>query len=175
MVKSGFQNTTKAQQTSKPTKLSTAKLSTISHRRVLSRRQCSPNGRRRKAQHQSRIGQHCCRSYTTQPKYILATRALTSDWWERKAVELQRAANRNNTKGYYNGLKEVWGPKKKGPVHLKYGMETFSNSKTFVARSYSTSLATYITKLCTTSRSAFSRHALVRFHPWMRWLAQSPA
>ena len=39
------------------------------------------------------------------------TRALKSDWWERKAVELQRAADRNDMKGFYNGLKEVWGPK----------------------------------------------------------------
>ena len=43
------------------------------------------------------------------------TRALTSDWWERKAVVLQRAADSNKIKGFYNGLKEVWGPKKKGP------------------------------------------------------------
>ena len=59
------------------------------------------------------------------------TRALKSDWWERKAVELQRAADRNDMKGFYNGQKEVWGPKKKGPVHLKStdGMETFSDSK----------------------------------------------
>ncbi|KAK2182917.1 hypothetical protein NP493_332g01011 [Ridgeia piscesae] len=35
------------------------------------------------------------------------TRALKSDWWERKAVELQRAADSNNMKGFYNGLKEV--------------------------------------------------------------------
>ena len=34
------------------------------------------------------------------------TRALTSDWWERKAVELQRAADSNNMKRFYNGLKE---------------------------------------------------------------------
>ena len=47
------------------------------------------------------------------------TRALKSDWWERKAVELQRAADSNNMKGFYNGLKEVWAPKKKGPVQLK--------------------------------------------------------
>ena len=39
------------------------------------------------------------------------TRSLKSDWWERKAVELQRATDSNNTKGFYNGLKEVWGPK----------------------------------------------------------------
>ena len=39
-------------------------------------------------------------------------------------------------KGFYNGLKEVWGPKKKGAVHLKStdGMETFSESKGVVAR-----------------------------------------
>ena len=39
-------------------------------------------------------------------------------------------------KGFYNGLKEVWGPQKKGPVHLKStdGMETFFDSKRVVAR-----------------------------------------
>ena len=64
------------------------------------------------------------------------TRALKSDWWERKAVELQRAADSNNMKGFYNGLTEVWGPKKKGPVQLNStdGMETFSDSKRVVAR-----------------------------------------
>ena len=64
------------------------------------------------------------------------TRALKSDWWERNAVELHRAADSNNMKGFYNGLKEVWGPKKKGPVQLKStdGKETFSDSKRFVAR-----------------------------------------
>ena len=36
------------------------------------------------------------------------TRALKSDWWERKAVELQRTADSKNMKGFYNGLKEVW-------------------------------------------------------------------
>ena len=58
------------------------------------------------------------------------TRALKSDWWERKA------ADSNNTKGFYNGLKEVWEPKKKGPVQLKSAdeMETFSDSKRVVAR-----------------------------------------
>ena len=62
---------------------------------------------------------------------FISTHALKSDWWERKAVELQRAAERNDIKGFYYGLKEVWGPMKKGPVHLKStdGMETFSDSK----------------------------------------------
>ena len=35
------------------------------------------------------------------------TRALKSDWLERDAVELQRAADRNDLKGFYSGLKEV--------------------------------------------------------------------
>ena len=35
------------------------------------------------------------------------THALMSDWWERKAVELERAADRNDIKGFYSGLKEV--------------------------------------------------------------------
>ena len=52
------------------------------------------------------------------------------------AVELQRAADRNDMKDFYNGLKEEWGPKKKGPVHLKStdGMETFPDSKRVVLR-----------------------------------------
>ena len=51
-------------------------------------------------------------------------------------MELQRAADSNNMKGFYNGLKEVRGPKKNGPVHLKStdGMDTFSDSKRVVAR-----------------------------------------
>ena len=51
-------------------------------------------------------------------------------------MELQRAANRNDTMGFYSALKEVLGPKKKGPVHLKStdGMETFSDNKRVEAR-----------------------------------------
>ena len=64
------------------------------------------------------------------------TRELKSDWWEKKAVKLHRAADSNDMAGFYNGLKEVLGPKKKGPVHLKStdGTETFSDSKIIVAR-----------------------------------------
>ena len=49
-------------------------------------------------------------------------------------MQLQRAADSNNMKGFYNGMKEVWGTKKKGPVYLKStnGMETFSDSKRVV-------------------------------------------
>ena len=39
-------------------------------------------------------------------------------------------------KGFYNGLKEVWGPKKKGPAHLisTEEMKIFFDSKRVVAR-----------------------------------------
>ena len=88
------------------------------------------------------------------------TRELKSDWWKRKAVELQRAAD--NMKGFYNGLKELWGPKKKVPVHLKStdGMETFSDSKRVVER-----LSEHFQKLLnvTTSSSALPRQASMRF------------
>ena len=51
-------------------------------------------------------------------------------------MELQSTADRNDIKGFYSGLKEVWGPKKKGPVQLKStdGMETFTDSKIVIAR-----------------------------------------
>ena len=53
-----------------------------------------------------------------------------------KAEELQRAADRNDMKGFYSGLKEVWGPQTKQHVHLKSpnGLETFTNSKGVMAR-----------------------------------------
>ncbi|KAK2156801.1 hypothetical protein NP493_1939g00013 [Ridgeia piscesae] len=63
------------QGTSKSTKLNTAKLSTISHRESFEQEMDSAlaNGRRRKSQYQTRNGQLCSRSYTTQPRHILAS------------------------------------------------------------------------------------------------------
>ena len=43
-------------------------------------------------------------------------------------MELQRAADSNNMKGFYNGLMEVWGPK------YEDEMDTLSDSKNVVAR-----------------------------------------
>ena len=101
------------------------------------------------------------------------TRALKSDWWERKAVELQRAADRNDMKGFYNGLNEVWGPKKKGPVHLKStdGLETFSDNKRIVAR-----WSEHFHKILKIPGDIdHEAQASMRFQPWLRWLEQSPA
>ena len=33
-------------------------------------------------------------------------------WWYNKAIELQEAADSKNTKAFYDGLKEVFGPQK---------------------------------------------------------------
>ena len=64
------------------------------------------------------------------------TRARKSEWWEMKTDELQRDAGRNDMKGFYSGLKEVWGPQTKQPVHLKLsdGLEIFTDSKSVMAR-----------------------------------------
>ena len=109
------------------------------------------------------------------------TRALKSDWWERKAVELQRAADRNDMKSFYNGLEEVWGPKKKGPVHLKStdGMETFSDSKRVVERwSEHFQFHKVLNVPGDIDHKALDnipRQASMRFQPRLRWLEQSPA
>ena len=53
-----------------------------------------------------------------------------------KAEELQRAADRNDMKGFNSGLKEVLGPQTNQHVHLKSsdGLETFTYSKSVMAR-----------------------------------------
>ena len=53
-----------------------------------------------------------------------------------KAAEQQRVADRNNMKRFNSGLKKVWGPQTKQPVHLKSsdGLEIFTDSKSVMAR-----------------------------------------
>ena len=53
-----------------------------------------------------------------------------------KAEELQTAADRNDMKGFHNGLNEIWGPRKLGSVQLKStdGQETFSDNKRVLKR-----------------------------------------
>ena len=48
-----------------------------------------------------------------------------------KAEELQRDTDRTDMKCFNNGLKEVWGPQTKQPVHLKSsdGLEIFTDNK----------------------------------------------
>ena len=96
---------------------------------------------RRNQAHQRMLQTRSTRSITAAYKDACrllqkCTRALKSDWWDRKAVELQKAADRNDMKGFYSGLKEMWGPKKKDHVNLKStdGIETLSDSKRVVAR-----------------------------------------
>eukprot|EP00057_Strongylocentrotus_purpuratus_P004435 XP_003728692.1 PREDICTED: uncharacterized protein LOC100893697 [Strongylocentrotus purpuratus] len=35
---------------------------------------------------------------------------MKTNWWEKKAEDLQRSADNNDMKSFYTGLKEVWGP-----------------------------------------------------------------
>ena len=108
---------------------------------------------------------------------------MKSDLWERKTVELQRAADSNNMKAFYNGLKEMWGPKKKGFFQLKStdGMETFPDSKRAVAR-----WSEHFQKLLNVHGDIdhetldnipqrIIKTSLDEIPLWMRWLEQSPA
>ena len=46
------------------------------------------------------------------------TREKKSEWWETKAEALQQAADKNDMKAFYSGLREVYGPQKRGTAHL---------------------------------------------------------
>ena len=46
------------------------------------------------------------------------TRKVKSDWWEEKAESLQHAADTNDMKSFYGGLREVYGPVKRGTTQL---------------------------------------------------------
>ena len=46
------------------------------------------------------------------------TRKLKSDWWEEKAESLQHAADKNDMKSFYRGLREGYGPAKRGTTQL---------------------------------------------------------
>ena len=46
------------------------------------------------------------------------TRDKKSQWWEEKVEGLQQAANKNDIKAFYNGLRMVYGPQKRGTAHL---------------------------------------------------------
>ena len=107
--------------------------------------------------------------------------ARKSEWWEMKADDLQRAADRNDMKGLYSGLKEVWGPQKKQPVHLKSsdGLEIFTDSKSVMARwsEYFQKLhkvpGDIKPKVLETYKRAASMLPWMRNQLWMRWLERS--
>ena len=46
------------------------------------------------------------------------TRSMKSKWWEEKAKDLQRAADANDMKEFHNGLREIYGPQKRGTEQL---------------------------------------------------------
>ena len=98
-----------------------------------------------------------------------------------KAEELQRAAYRNYMKGFYSGLKEVWGPQTKQPVHLKSsnGLETFTDSKSVMAR-WSENFQKLLNvawdiepEVLENIQTCSVNTALDEKQLWMRWLEQS--
>ena len=112
------------------------------------------------------------------------TRALKSDWWERKPVELQRAADRNNMKGFYNGLKESMVTHEEGTCSPEINRwngdllwqhescarwsEHFQKLLNVPGDIDHEALDNIPQRITKTSLN-------MRFQPWLRWLEQSPA
>ena len=61
---------------------------------------------------------------------------MKESWWSAKATELQDAADRKDSKAFYEGLKKVYGPKTNGsfPVFSSDGETLISDKKEVLAR-----------------------------------------
>ena len=66
----------------------------------------------------------------------IKTREMKTKWWEEKAKELQCHADTNNMKGFYCGLREVWGPRVSATSQLKSadGSVTLTDEKMILKR-----------------------------------------
>jgi hypothetical protein len=54
-----------------------------------------------------------------QSKLQRYTKETKSVWWEKKASELQTAADRRDMKAFYTGLREVYGPQPRRMIQLR--------------------------------------------------------
>jgi hypothetical protein len=61
---------------------------------------------------------------------------MKENWWASRAVELQEAADRHDMKAFYDGLKQVYGPKDSGsaPVRSKDGTTLITDREKILAR-----------------------------------------
>ena len=97
--------------------------------------------KKRDEAHQRVLQTRSTRSTTTAYKEAcrklqMYTRKQKNTWWEEKAEDLQRSADRNDMKSFYTGLKEVWGPQTRSTVHLKSldASTTLSDNKRVLER-----------------------------------------
>lgn len=58
------------------------------------------------------------------------SRELKNKWWVKKAENLERMATCNESKGFYNGLKAIFGPRASAiaPMKNKEGTETITDN-----------------------------------------------
>ena len=63
-------------------------------------------------------------------------RKMKESWWATKAAELQEAANKKDSKSFYEGLKRVFGPEERGtsPVLSSDGETLFSDKTQILSR-----------------------------------------
>lgn len=64
------------------------------------------------------------------------THSFKTNWWDRKTEELQGVACKNDMNGFYNRLKDIFGPKTKELVQLKSvnDQETFTDIEIVLTR-----------------------------------------
>ena len=203
------------QETNKPTKLNTAKLSTISHRESFEQEMDSALAQWQVNENLTPYEEWAALQqvvYNTANTCLSKPDRKHQDWFDPNDQELQThisrrdkahqrvlqtRSTRSTTAAYKNAYRLVQkqheGPlqRTEGSVGTQEGtcspeINRWKTRPSLTARDlwqdgvntsrrYSTPLATLITKLWTTSRSALPRQASVRFQPWMRWLEQSPA
>ena len=61
---------------------------------------------------------NCAKLISARSNLQKYTRQMKSRWWEEKAEALQAAADKNDMKEFYNGLREVYGPHYRGSNQL---------------------------------------------------------
>ena len=61
---------------------------------------------------------------------------MHDSWLSKKADEIQSAADRNDMKSFYSGLKEVYGPTRSGtsPLHSADGRTLLTDKESILAR-----------------------------------------
>ena len=98
---------------------------------------------------------------------------MKNQWWEDKADQLQYYADVNNVKGFYDGLKAVWGPRINQPTQLKSkdGQQLYTENSEILSR-----WADHFNTLLNIPAN-ISQDALDRLHnvPTASWMDEEPS
>lgn len=61
---------------------------------------------------------------------------MDNTWWHEKPLELQQFADSNNSHGFYDAAKKIYGTRRHNshPVKSEYGNTLFKNNEEFLAK-----------------------------------------